>query len=116
MGVMAILELSLHKAVRTYARQQQTGWALRVRRAFTPAQPPQEEVALSTEARNFQQIRHLAAELVGRLRGDLSPLDQLSLATALEQETRTRYADRLKGELVPADVLEGWMGSLTLAG
>jgi hypothetical protein len=116
MGIMTLAELSIHNAVRSYARQQQIGRALGVRRAFTPAQAPQEKVALSNEARNLQQIRQVAAVLVRRLRGDLSPLVQLSLAAALEQETRVRYAGRLKGELVSADVIKGWMGSVKLAG
>jgi hypothetical protein len=113
---MALSELSLHNAIRTYARQQQTGWALRVRRTVQPTQPPQERIALSDEARNLQQIRHVAAELVGRLHRNLSPLDQLSLTTALEQEVRMRYANQLKGAPVPADVIEGWMRSLKIAG
>jgi hypothetical protein len=116
MGIMALSELSLHNTIRTDDRQQQTGWALRVSGASTSSQPPQDRLALSNEARNLQQIRRVAAELVSRLHRHLSPLEQLSLATALEQEVRIRYADQLEGELLPADVLKGWLRSLKVAG
>ena len=113
---MALSELSLHNAIRTYARQQQTGWALRVRRAFQPTQPLQEQIALSNEALNLQQIWQVAAELVERLHRGLSPRERLSLATVLEQEARVRYVGRLQGEVVPADRFERWIRSLHAAG
>lgn len=69
----------------------------------------QDRVALSTEAQNLQRIRQMAAELVGRLHPDLSPVEQLSHIAALEQAVCVRYGDRLAGELLPAEVLHGFM-------
>jgi hypothetical protein len=116
MAIMALSKLSLHNGIGTDTRQPQTGWALRVKRAPQPAQPPQEQLALSNEVRNLQQIRHVAVELVEHLHRDLSPLGQLRLITALEQQAWMRYEDRLKGELVPANVVEAWVGSLKVGG
>jgi hypothetical protein len=116
MAIMALSELSRHNAIGNDTRQRQTGWALRVRRALQPAQLPQEQPALSNEVRNLRQIRHVAVELVEHLHRDLSPLTQLRLITALEQQAWMRYEDRLKGELVSADVVEAWVGSLRVAG
>ena len=116
MGRMALTEFAVHNVLRTYARQQRIGTALRLTRTSGFVQSPQDRVAPSHEAQNLQQIRRMAAELVGRLHGDLPPLEQRSLTIALEQVVGARHGGRLAGELLPTHVLERWLRSLNVQG
>jgi len=81
------------------------------REGAEPTQPPRDQVVLSLEAQNRQQLRHIAAKLVERLHSDLPLAEQLSLTAALEQAARLRYGDHLAQELLPAHLIESWVRS-----
>jgi hypothetical protein len=105
---MALTELSLHSAIRTYARQHGTGQRLRFLGTPKGSDPFPDQISLSHAARNIQQIRQVAAAVVMRRHAELSPLAQRSLIQTLEREARLRYADQLEGELLPAEVVHAW--------
>ena len=105
---MALTALSLHSAIRTYARQHLVGQRLHLRGASTGTTPSSDQVSLSQAARNIQQIRQAATTVVLHRHTNLSPLEQRSLIRSMEQEARLRYADQLEGEALPAEVVRAW--------
>ncbi len=103
------LTAPLHDAMSAYARQQRAGQALLLGMVSKPEKPPPDPVSLRTTSHNMLKIRQVAASVVLRRHGNLSPTEQSALIAALEQKARLEYADLLEGDVVPVDALQEWL-------
>jgi hypothetical protein len=111
-ATMAITEILRHHAIRTYVRQEGVGRALRSTGSSKPPPPLQDQIVLSSTARNHQRVRQVAAQVVASRYPDLSPQEQWSRAAALEQEALLRYGGQLGGDPLSEDLLAAWLHSL----